>query len=360
MINHKRCLFSGILSMGLIFAITTAVSAQNVPNVPQKAITTVDLGAVAGGQLSAGTGLGATGAAGDVVYRNETLLGSFFRPFPGYRDYDDLHMESGGELIEYRISVFGSTVSGSQAGSPFDATTSLWTDTQGNPSLGVPDAMIPGSDCSFVGVPAGGVFTLTCKVPAGITVPANLWLAIEFSTDNSGWLLADIGPTCDNFDIGFNEDFWVEEDLINGGFSFFFFGGCPAAPFSSMVARVVVTGKPWACCDIATSSCANIQESDCAGLFTQGTLCNDLNPPCSDSGACCNVATGVCTDSFASQCGGFLEVFTAGTACANLSAPCEAKGDNVPTVSQWGMIVLSALLLTGLTIKFGRRRSATA
>ena len=40
------------------------------------------------------------------------------------------------------------------------------------------------------------------------------------------------------------------------------------------------------------------------------------------------------------------------TACASPPPP------SVPTISEWGMIVIALLLLTGIIIKFGRRRSA--
>ncbi|MEE9296846.1 MAG: IPTL-CTERM sorting domain-containing protein [Phycisphaerae bacterium] len=45
-----------------------------------------------------------------------------------------------------------------------------------------------------------------------------------------------------------------------------------------------------------------------------------------------------------------------GDGCA---ANCLYEG-SVPTVSQWGMMVLSLMLLAGVTIRFGRRRPATA
>lgn len=32
----------------------------------------------------------------------------------------------------------------------------------------------------------------------------------------------------------------------------------------------------------------------------------------------------------------------------------------VPTVSEWGLVVLTLLLLTGIVIKFGRRQAVTA
>lgn len=301
---------------------------------------------------------GAVATEGDVVYGSTVESGYYFRPFPGYRDYDDIHLEAGprGDLLYYTLNVFGSSVTGSDAGSPFTATVALWTDSAGDPSAGIPDTMIPGTDCVFVDVPTGSS-TLQCSVPAGISIPDGLWLSFETTTDNSGWKISDFDTCPTTGPPGFSEDFWAEEDLIFGGFSFFWFGGCPANPQSSFVATIVVEGPPWACCDTTTHSCANVFESECAGVFTEGTLCNNLPEPCSEAGACCDTATGACENTFASLCDGYLQAFTAGSLCVDIDCPVP---ENVPTLTQWGMIVLTVMLLAGLTIKFGRRRTVTA
>jgi hypothetical protein len=351
MLKNRWCLVLGILAVGT-FAMAHDSELNNV--------TPVDEGATMGGTLIGGTGV--TPPEGDVVYRASSFSGYYFRPFPGYRDYDDIHLEPGpnGDLVKYSFTVFGSTVTGSQAGSPFDVSSALYLDAVGDPSIGIPTTMIPGTDCFFPQVPTGA-WTLECVVPAGISIPQGLWMGLEFSTDNSGWRIADFNDCPTTGPPGFSEDFWAEEDLINGGFTFYWFGGCPNNPQSSFSFGTIVTeGAPWACCDLSTYDCVNVQETECidlGGSFTEGTLCNDLEQPCSEAGACCNTATGVCTDGFAIDCGGYLEAFFPGELCENVQ--CEVP-PNVPTLTQWGMIALIVVLLAGLTIKFGRRRTVTA
>jgi hypothetical protein len=301
---------------------------------------------------------GAAAVDGDLVYGNVTDSGYYYRPYPGYRDYDDIHIEAGpnGNLVGYTVQVFGSTVSGSQAGSPYDVELNLWTDVLGDPAIGIPDAPIPGTQCNYVGIPTGN-FILECTPGGAVALPDGLWMSVEFSTDNAGWRIADFNDCPTTGPPGYSEDFWLDEDLIGGGATFYYFGGCPGNPQSSFVATIVTEGQPWACCDTGTFDCTNVQETQCAGVFTEGTLCNNLEQPCSEAGACCDTATGTCSNSFASLCDGFLEVFTAGETCSTVSCPVP---DNVPTLTQWGMIGLTVLLLTGLTIKFGRRRTVTA
>jgi hypothetical protein len=303
---------------------------------------------------------GAAAVDGDLIYGNANNSGYYYRPYPGYRDYDDIHIEAGpnGNLVGYTIAVFGSTVSGSDAGSPYDVTLELYTDVLGDPSIGQPDAPIPGTQCQYVGIPTGS-FLLECTTAGGISLPDGFWMAFETSTNNSGWRIADFNDCPTTGPPGFSEDFWAQEDFIGapGLFSFYFFGGCPGNPSSSFVATVVAEGQPWACCDTGTFDCVNVQETACAGVFTEGTLCNNLAQPCSEAGACCDTATGTCSNTFASLCDGFLEVFTAGETCPLTTC---VVPENVPTLTQWGMIGLTVLLLTGLTIKFGRRRTVTA
>ena len=76
------------------------------------------------------------------------------------------------------------------------------------------------------------------------------------------------------------------------------------------------------------------------------------SPP--QAGACCDLLTGACVNSFASLCDGYLEVFTPAVSCAEVQC---TQPENVPTISQWAMVVLGALLLIGLTLKFGRHRA---
>lgn len=296
------------------------------------------------------SGYGAAAGNGDIVYRQAVESGYYYRPWPGYRDHDDLHLENGGTLVKYSINTFGSTTTGADAGSPYDAHTGLWEDLYGDPDIGIPINEISGTGCDFIQVPTGSS-TLTCNIkPGAVTIPADLWSSIEFNTDNSGW---KIGGALG--DIGWSGDWFAEFDYYYGTYGFYWFGGCPIC--GTMTMEIVTEGQPWACCDPATFACVNTEETKCAGTHVEGTLCNDMDPPCSEAGACCDTLTGTCTDSFASLCDGYLEQFTAGESCSAVT--CDVP-DGVPTVTQWGMVVLAVLLLAGLTVKFGRRNAVTA
>ena len=80
--------------------------------------------------------------------------------------------------------------------------------------------------------------------------------------------------------------------------------------------------------------------------------------PCdADLGACCDHDTfGGCTDTAFADCqGGKLE-WTKGASCATIACVHNA----IPTVSQWGLVVLTLLLLTGAKIYFGRPQARPA
>jgi len=270
----------------------------------------------------------------------------------------------------------------------WDANTALWSAAGGGvPGFAAsPMAPIPGSECSFTGIPKLQTTDLQCKLNS-VALPSNGFYITfqQLDTGNcAGWRIGDRSGNVTGFsdpdsfldsqtcaDVTECSTFgdpavacnagqceWPTFGESNPNWISLSFGDTVLA--DNFIADVVVQGNSWACCDDTTFTCSNTTETACQGIFTQGVLCNDLATPCSEGGACCNLATGACSSSFASQCNGFLEEFTAGQSCGTLATPCTAKGDNVPTVSQWGMIVLSALLLTGLTVKFGRRRSATA
>ncbi|NOT01967.1 MAG: hypothetical protein HOP29_15235 [Phycisphaerales bacterium] len=159
-----------------------------------------------------------------------------------------------------------------------------------------------------------------------------------------------------------------------------------------------------ACCNNQTGDCVDdVFEADCDGpneRWELTTNCVDLIPPCEPPrGACCNDATGACVNNvFQASCVG--QRWSEGTLCANISPPCEAprgaccEGDGtcandvfqadcdgptqawaqdqdcnqivcgvppVPTVTQWGLIIMTLGGLALGSVLFGRRlRSATA
>jgi len=160
--------------------------------------------------------------------------------------------------------------------------------------------------------------------------------------------------------------------------------------------------EPGACCDGSTGICVeDVTAALCTGdrrSWSVNTLCAELDPPC--AGACCDLLTGICTDNvLPSACSGAQQRWTGGATCNE--AACEAvtgaccdhdpfgdctdgltraecncgrcewtklalcddvqcPRDSIPTVSAWGLAILSLLLMTGAKIRFGRgqRREA--
>ncbi|MCH7840207.1 MAG: IPTL-CTERM sorting domain-containing protein [Planctomycetes bacterium] len=85
---------------------------------------------------------------------------------------------------------------------------------------------------------------------------------------------------------------------------------------------------------------------------------------CSPTGACCDSGNGlpgaascdrvVFEDCQCETCSWFGD-----TACADLTATGDCLLNPIPTVSEWGLVILTLLLLTGAKIYFGRRRVVT-
>ena len=271
---------------------------------------------------------------------------------------DDIHTTLppvGGALGSYTVQVFGDTSEEffncpAEASLPFGVTLSLWSGL--SPGV-VPIAPIPGTTCTFTGLAKGSYLTLEC--PVNRLVPPSFWLVIKFDSDCAGWVEAGLGPPA----VG-NSDGLIVGSSSDAGVTwgpFFIDCGPSDQPcYWNMVSTMHTPDPtPWACCNTVDFSCTNIGAGECLSpdtVFTPGVLCNDLDPPCSEAGACCDIATGDCRASFEIDCTGFLQQFTPGASCTAVNCPVP---ENVPTVSQWGMIVLSLLLLCGLTVKFRRR-----
>jgi hypothetical protein len=98
---------------------------------------------------------------------------------------------------------------------------------------------------------------------------------------------------------------------------------------------------------------------------THGALCDQQ---CQwEEGACCYETAGVCVDGVLPEnCPGDTQhgefpprtqsSFHLGKWCYEI----ECEKPAVPTISEWGLLVISLLLLTGIVIKFGRRAKATS
>ncbi|NOS99809.1 MAG: hypothetical protein HOP29_04190 [Phycisphaerales bacterium] len=315
-------------------------------------------------------GPGAGGGVEIIYDSNNGFNGFFSRPLIGSIFADDIITTfdnvQGGIIDSYNLAVIGSLTSTAapancpaEAAIPFDVTTGIWADSESPPDpqgAGQPLAPIAGATCNFIGVPKGAVFTLNCNV--GVPANGQFWVTTQFSSHCGGWMGAGAAAPA----VGDSADFFGRSLTGGATWSFFFFGGC-ASTFGCASFNAQILGHeagPDACCDSATDLCSNEFPGDCQGadqVYTEGVLCNDLSDLCSDAGACCDTLTGDCSASFASLCSGIFEEFTAGALCADVTC---VGGDDVPTVSQWGMIALTVILLSGLTIKFGRRRAVTA
>jgi hypothetical protein len=121
-----------------------------------------------------------------------------------------------------------------------------------------------------------------------------------------------------------------------------------------------------ACCTLLDGFCQDdLTQAECDAKgavlqprFSLDKSCANLDPPCSaELGACCDHDTfGGCLETVFADCqGGKLE-WTKGASCANIA--CLHEG--IPTVSTWGLAVLTLLLLVGAKVYFGRRQNATA
>lgn len=167
-----------------------------------------------------------------------------------------------------------------------------------------------------------------------------------------------------------------------------------------------------ACCDSSPNAGGPGPEGVCTDGLTPGqcegpqrrwvkdTLCADIEPPCLETpGACCNTLEGSCTDGvYFADCQGDQRTWSKGATCGDVT--CEARvgaccdrdpfggcqvttqagcdcdkcewhkllscaeidctHNSIPTVSEWGLVVLTLLMLTGAKLFFGRREEQAA
>lgn len=110
-----------------------------------------------------------------------------------------------------------------------------------------------------------------------------------------------------------------------------------------------------ACCDTLNGACIpDLFIADCQGsqrVWTQGATCDEV--PCDAvAGACCDQDTfGGCTRTTNAKCACPLCVWNKLLTCADI----ECSHNPIPTVSEWGLVVMALLLLTGAKVYFGRR-----
>jgi hypothetical protein len=164
-------------------------------------------------------------------------------------------------------------------------------------------------------------------------------------------LWGDFGACCRGL-TGACEDN-VAEASCNGAFDTYYERkDCGA----DIITCTAVTG---ACCtDAVNGTCASgVTQAQCPapGVWTPNGSCTATCAP--HLGACCNTDTGVCTDGvLAVDCADAGETWTDGSSCSAIV--CESAA--IPTVSEWGLVIMTLLLLAGAKVYFGRRREVLA
>jgi hypothetical protein len=114
------------------------------------------------------------------------------------------------------------------------------------------------------------------------------------------------------------------------------------------------------CCDTLNGVCSEgILEADCVGdqrVWTDGATCAEV--VCDPAlGACCDQDVfGTCTMTTVMACDCNKCVWHKLLTCAQI----ECTHAAIPTVSQWGLVVLTLLLLIGAKVYFGRRQAEAA
>jgi len=126
---------------------------------------------------------------------------------------------------------------------------------------------------------------------------------------------------------------------------------CGTAPVEGTVC--LHTG---ACCETVKGVCQNgVFEADCNGAQRIWTKCAECSEVDCDAtlGACCDHDPfGGCTDTTFNQCPtvGTKNEWTKGRSCQEVSC----NHNSIPAVSQWGIVVLTLLLLIGAKVYASR------
>ena len=173
-----------------------------------------------------------------IVYENSIpFIAAMHIPGPGERMADDLLLSSGPCLMpSYLFAVFGQGFSGAT----FDVFAEMWDGNPCDPG----SSPIAGTDIEVIGLPNDGAtaWFLEVILSEPVFISSSVWLAVTFSTDDSGWLLGQ------EAEIGYTADLWSEDDKAFGcilrAFSDGNYGGflarvtCGEASDTSVVPRI--------------------------------------------------------------------------------------------------------------------------
>jgi len=308
---------------------------------------------------------------------------------------DDLTLIDGQWVLTYYSFAVGALTS--QGTGSFSVHAELW---DGDPCLPGP-SVLEGTQADFISVPIDNTpYLLEVEIAHNvhIPIPETAWLALTFSHDAAGWIIARQAET------GSTQNLWSEDNIgaPQSGCIEFVFGGttAPWAGYWATVRGYIEIIPRGACCDRspgAAGACNDAvplsQCSDAYDVWTEGMECADVE--CDEvRGACCELLSGACgDDELQGPCLGPQQEWTEGIACVDadcvgvtgvccdggvfgvcyddrLIAECtcpdctwfkrakceeiECEATAIPIVSEWGVVVLMLLFLIAAKLRFSR------
>lgn len=239
------------------------------------------------------------------VYSNEIVpVTSYYEPGyngPGFTMAEDLELAGGAcaELVYYNLAVYGVFF-------PYDVHTELWDDNPCEPGASV----IAGTEADFPGLANDEMFLLEAFLDASpVEVPDTVWLAATFSTQYSGWVVAE------EAEIGFTDDLWSQGSAFP---CLKWWEGNPYAGFWATV-NCNVEDPTGACCEGTT--CTEVTEAECTNGTWQGEFTTCDPNPCLPGACCTGSDLTTCTDTTEAGCADLPGLFHPQSTCAE--SPCQ-------------------------------------
>lgn len=109
------------------------------------------------------------------------------------------------------------------------------------------------------------------------------------------------------------------------------------------------------CGNVTAGTCPTSDPSICGGPSADPQLPgpNPADVACPAVGACCDVPNNECTQYSEAECKALGKGFT----YRGDGTPCGTDGTCIPTVSEWGLVVMAILVLSAATVVIMRRRA---
>lgn len=207
----------------------------------------------------------------------------------------------------------------------------------------------------FDGMSAAGAWTITVSDNADFDTGALLGWSLHLTATGPSPCAGQFGACCDG-NTGLCTDDVLPSACV--GDQREYFAGQTCAELDPACEQ-----HRGACCDTLAGICTdNVLPGQCSGvtqIWSKGTPCSGVTclPP---TGACCVRSSGTCTENVSeAQCSSLGGEWSLGIACVDVTPPCEASGV-IPTVSEWGLVILTLLMLAFSKVYFGRREEAAA